>query len=582
MTIFDIRQLPIVTTISNPGLDTKIPTEKAVRTAFAPAFVSGLANYIFATPNGAPGVPSLRAIVAADIPSLNYQAPGNYITALTSDVTASGAGSVTATISSGSVTLAKMADMATASLIYRKTAGTGVPEVNTLSTLKTDLGLTGTNSGDQVIPANEGGVAHNFLTAYNSATGAWTKAQPVWGDIGSIPATFAPTAHNILSTSHEDTLADTVVRGDVLIGNSTPKWSRLVFPASPTGKVLIASATDVTWSTSPLGTAAYTASSAYDVAGAAAAITPTTLGLVIGTNVQAYNSNLTGINQALTSSSSPSFTTVTASLTGHASLDLPLTGGTLTGGLTVKPATNTLTGFVVNDKDANNVLTVDTINNRVGIGITSPTYTLDIVSPAISGQENVFKLKVSDANDYLSLSNNNSGDAKFDPAFLGYTDRSAGYGLSFIGGVLAAQDSGTTPLVNFQARRGGMNNGAAVVTRPLFDFANFSTSVMRILAGGNVGIGITAPTAKLHIVGSTDTQQLIVKGNATQTTNLVEFQTSAAAVKFSVDVSGNIVAAGDVKGATYHVGATAGVDGTFTTVDLKTVTVTKGIITSIV
>ena len=37
-------------------------------------------------------------------------------------------------------------------------------------------------------------------------------------------------------------------------------------------------------------------------------VTPTDLGLVIGTNVQAYNSNLTGINQALTSSSSPNFT----------------------------------------------------------------------------------------------------------------------------------------------------------------------------------------------------------------------------------------------------------------------------------
>lgn len=36
----------------------------------------------------------------------------------------------------------------------------------------------------------------------------------------------------------------------------------------------------------------------------------TNLGLVIGTNVQAYNSNLTGINQALTSSSNPSFGTL--------------------------------------------------------------------------------------------------------------------------------------------------------------------------------------------------------------------------------------------------------------------------------
>ena len=49
------------------------------------------------------------------------------------------------------VTLAKMDDMATASLIYRKAAAAGVPEVQTLATLKTDLGLTGSNSGDQTI-----------------------------------------------------------------------------------------------------------------------------------------------------------------------------------------------------------------------------------------------------------------------------------------------------------------------------------------------------------------------------------------------------------------------------------------------
>ena len=58
-------------------------------------------------------------------------------------------GATALTITDGAVTLAKMANMATASLIYRKTAGAGVPEVNSLATLKTDLGLTGTNSGDQ-------------------------------------------------------------------------------------------------------------------------------------------------------------------------------------------------------------------------------------------------------------------------------------------------------------------------------------------------------------------------------------------------------------------------------------------------
>ena len=66
------------------------------------------------------------------------------------DITVTGSGA-TWTVDNGVVTLAKMADMATSSLIYRKTAGTGAPEVNTLATLKTDLGLTGTNSGDQTI-----------------------------------------------------------------------------------------------------------------------------------------------------------------------------------------------------------------------------------------------------------------------------------------------------------------------------------------------------------------------------------------------------------------------------------------------
>ena len=45
------------------------------------------------------------------------------------------------TIANSAVTLAKMANMATSSLIYRKTAGAGAPEVNSLATLATDLGI---------------------------------------------------------------------------------------------------------------------------------------------------------------------------------------------------------------------------------------------------------------------------------------------------------------------------------------------------------------------------------------------------------------------------------------------------------
>src|SRR5207342_3123866 len=50
---------------------------------------------------------------------------GDQTITLTSDVTGSGTGSFATTIAANAVTLAKMANMATASLIYRKTAGTG-------------------------------------------------------------------------------------------------------------------------------------------------------------------------------------------------------------------------------------------------------------------------------------------------------------------------------------------------------------------------------------------------------------------------------------------------------------------------
>lgn len=53
------------------------------------------------------------------------------------------------------------------------------------------------------------------------------------------------TAHNVLSATHGDTLAAAVVRGDLFIGNATPKWSRLAIGAS--GKYLKSDGTDVSW-----------------------------------------------------------------------------------------------------------------------------------------------------------------------------------------------------------------------------------------------------------------------------------------------------------------------------------------------
>ncbi len=105
---------------------------------------------------------------------------GDQTITLTGDVTGSGTGSFAATIANSAVTLAKMADMATASVFYRKTAGTGAPEVQTLATLKTDLALTGTNSGDVTLA---GSLDYLTISGQQITRGAIDLATDITGNL---------------------------------------------------------------------------------------------------------------------------------------------------------------------------------------------------------------------------------------------------------------------------------------------------------------------------------------------------------------------------------------------------------------
>lgn len=71
-----------------------------------------------------------------------------------------------------------------------------------------------------------------------------------WIVIGSSTG-FIPTVggatHAILSASHIDTLVDTVIRGDLLVGNLTSLWSRL--PIGPLPSYLRSNGLDALWST---------------------------------------------------------------------------------------------------------------------------------------------------------------------------------------------------------------------------------------------------------------------------------------------------------------------------------------------
>ena len=57
--------------------------------------------------------------------------------------------------------------------------------------------------------------------------------------------------HGLLSAYHLDTLSGSVVRGDIVIGNSTPKWARLAIGSA--NQVLTSNGTDISWQTPSSG-----------------------------------------------------------------------------------------------------------------------------------------------------------------------------------------------------------------------------------------------------------------------------------------------------------------------------------------
>ena len=115
--------------------------------------------------------------------SRNFSISGGGITAATVAFNGTANVVLSASVDAGHITLARMADVATGTVFYRKTAGTGAPEVQTLATLKTDLGLSGTNTGDQSSVSGNAGTATALQTSRNlSISGAGITAAAVGFD----------------------------------------------------------------------------------------------------------------------------------------------------------------------------------------------------------------------------------------------------------------------------------------------------------------------------------------------------------------------------------------------------------------
>lgn len=136
---------------------------------------------------------------------------------------------------------------------------------------------------------------------------------------------------------------------------------------------------------------------------------------------------------------------------------------------------------------------------------------LTIAKPSQSGtRETILQASVSDAgNDAFHIFNATTVDGSFAPGFSGSRFSSNLFALGFIAQTNAANDTGTSPLMLFEARRTDSltdpNNGSlsAITTRPLFAWQTFGSEYMRMTAGGSLLLGTTSSNgARLQVNGT--------------------------------------------------------------------------------
>lgn len=175
---------------------------------------------------------------------------GDQTITLTGDVTGSGTGSLAATIANGAVTLAKQANMATASVVYRKTAGSGAPEVNSLSTLKTDLGIGTLPAGAIVGTTDVQTLTNKTFQSSTSTPLAITGLTA--SDIATIFLTSSTNQGGLLRGRQQNTGATASVTDDILLVMGGVGFDGAAFAAS--NKASINFCASQTWTAANQGT----------------------------------------------------------------------------------------------------------------------------------------------------------------------------------------------------------------------------------------------------------------------------------------------------------------------------------------
>ena len=183
--------------------------------SLAASLATQTANLVWAGPStGSPAAPTFRSLVYNDLPT-SAAAAGTY-----PKVTINAQGIVTGTTNQITLT------------------------TDVTGTLPLANGGTGLNaaSDDSVLLSN--GSAWEAKAIANCTTAiTYTAATNTFGCSSTVGT------HALLSASHSDALAATVVRGDLIVGSAVPQWTRLAIGSA--NGVLTSNGSDPVWDTEP-------------------------------------------------------------------------------------------------------------------------------------------------------------------------------------------------------------------------------------------------------------------------------------------------------------------------------------------
>lgn len=237
--------------------------------------------------------------------------------------------------------------------------------------------------------------------------------------------------------------------------------------------------------------------------------------------------------------------------------------------------------FLVGNNGATEAMTI--LNNgNVGVNTIAPDFKLDVALAAGSGQSVVGRFyKSGETNAFLQSVNfvtsaTGGGfmqlafarNTEASPAIIINGDRIGGFFFSGYDGDQFINGAGI-----FAYADNTVANDSVPTRLTIETGTNTRVERMSISSTGIIVFNETGVDADLRIEGDTDAN--LFRTDAS--TDRVGIGTGTPGYKLDVNGDINLPAA-----SAYYVGGTAGVSGSFTTVDGKTVTVTKGITTSIV